>query len=157
MIIFALRNWSCVMKELRNSQRWLERLSVYNQALRRLSDVVALSSKRKLNEFERDSLIKRFEFTFEMGWKLMMSYEKENGIVQILGSRDVVRQAVSMALVDNGEAWMDMIDARNRTAHLYDEDAVVDIVDDIIYTYSPLLLELQSTMENIKNQLLCTD
>ena len=79
----------------------------------------------------------------------MMSYEKENGIGQILGSRDVVRHATALSLIDNGEAWMDMIDARNQTSHLYDEDTVNDIVDDIIHTYHPLFEELQKQMKDI--------
>ncbi len=60
-----------------------------------------------------------------MAWKLMMSYEKENGIVQIMGSKDVVRHAMAMTLIDNGEAWLDMIDARNKTAHVYDDEMAI--------------------------------
>ena len=44
---------------------------------------------------------------------------------------------------------MDMIDARNQTSHLYDEDTVNDIVDDIIHTYHPLFEELQKQMKDI--------
>lgn len=135
----------------------MERLTIFSHALGRLDEVVRINRQRVLNEFERDSLVKRFEFTFEMGWKLMMSYEKEEGIAQILGSRDVVRHAVSLTLIDNGEAWMDMIDARNQTAHLYDEEAVADVVDDIVHTFFPLLVELQQKMEYLKRLQQCTD
>lgn len=131
--------------------RWMERLSVFGKALDRLSDVVQISRQHPLNEFERDSLIKRFEFSYEMAWKLMMSYEKDNGVVQLLGSKDVVRQAVSMSLIDNGEAWMDMIDVRNRTSHVYDEEMAVDVTDDIIFTHYPLLMDLRDKMTAIAN------
>ncbi len=46
-----------------------------------MSAVVTLRRQRPLNEYENDSLIKRFEFTYEMAWKLLMSYEKDNGII----------------------------------------------------------------------------
>lgn len=108
--------------------------------------------QRGLNEFEKDSLIKRFEFTYEMAWKLMMSYEKENGIVQILGSKDVVRHALALSLINNGEAWLDMIDARNRTAHVYDDEMAADIVDEIVFTYYPLMVELRKRMEEIADE-----
>ena len=85
--------------------RWKERLMVFQNALNRLTEVVSLRNQRPLNEYECDSLIKRFEFTYEMAWKLMMSYEKENGVEQILGSKDVIRHANSMSLIENGEAW----------------------------------------------------
>ncbi len=132
--------------------RWKERLETFGSALVRLADVVALHHERKLSEYECDSLIKRFEFTYEMAWKLMVSFEKESGIEGILGSKDVVRHAQAMQLIDNGEAWMDMIDARNKTSHVYDEQMARDVIDEIINTYYPLLLELQNKMTSV-----CTD
>ena len=139
------------MQDSRKQPRWMERLIIFGKALDRLSDVVQMSRQHPLNEYERDSLIKRFEFSYEMAWKLMMSYEKDNGIVQLLGSKDVVRQAVSMSLIDNGEAWMDMIDVRKRTSHVYDEEMATDVTDDIIFTLFPLLMDLRDKMTAIAN------
>jgi nucleotidyltransferase substrate binding protein (TIGR01987 family) len=136
----------------KRTPRWIERLGTFQKALDRLTDIVNLQHQRALNEYERDSLIKRFEFTYEMAWKLMMSYEKENGVISISGSKDVVRHAYQMTLIENGEAWMDMIDTRNRTSHLYDEEMAADITDDIIHNYYPLLVELQTKMKQ-----LCTE
>lgn len=132
--------------------RWIERLVTFQKAMVKLSDVVSLYQQHSLNEYERDSLIKRFEFTYEMAWKLMMSYEKENGVTSILGSKDVVRHAYNMTLIENGEAWMDMIDTRNQTSHLYDEQMAADVTDEIIHNYYPLLVGLQTKMK-----LLCTE
>ena len=141
------------MAETGKQPRWAERLKTFSKALERLTAVIALSKQRRLNEFERDSLIKRFEFTHEMAWKLMMSFEKENAVIGMLGSKDVIRHAVAMGLIDNGEAWMYMIDARNQTSHIYDEDIATDIADNIINTFHPLLQELQNKMKQIE----CTD
>ena len=141
------------MTETVNRPRWTERLVVFGNALERLTVVVDLSRQRLLDEFERDSLIKRFEFTYEMGWKLMMSFEKENGVTGMLGSKDVVRHAVALGLIENGEAWMDMIDARNQTSHVYDEDTAAEVADSIIFTFHPLLLELHGKMKRIE----CSD
>ena len=136
--------------------KWYERLDIYKNAIDRLTEVVALNKQRSLNQFERDSLIKRFEFSYEMAWKLMMSYEKENGIFEILGSKDVIRQAFKLSLVNNGEAWLEMVETRNRTSHLYDEEMATDVMDEIIYTYYPLLTELRETMVQMMNKQ-CTD
>ena len=81
----------------------------------------------------------------------MMSYEKENGITGVLGSKDVIRQAFKLSLVNNGEAWLEMVDTRNRTSHLYDEEMAADVIDEIIYTYYPLLAELRDVMVQTAN------
>ena len=132
--------------------KWGERLSTYQNAIDRLTEVITLSRQHPLNQFERDSLVKRFEFSYEMAWKLMMSYEKDNGITEILGSKDVIRQAFRLSIVKNGEAWLEMVDARNRTSHLYDEAMATDAADEIIHTYYPLLVELRDVMAELANK-----
>ena len=133
--------------------KWLDRLNTFKNAIRRLAEVIDLSNERQLNQFEYDSLIKRFEFSFEMAWKLMMSYEKDNGVAELHGSKDVVRQAYRMSIITNGEAWLEMIDDRNKTSHLYDEEMASDVIDEIIHTYYPLFIELQNKMDEISNDL----
>ena len=131
--------------------RWIERLATFKNAIARLCEIIDVYKQRPLNSFENDSLIKRFEFTYEMAWKLMMSYEKENGITELMGSKDVVRRAFAMSLIDNGEAWLEMIDDRNKTSHLYDEEMAEDVIDDIVHTYYPLFLELRNKMDVLAN------
>lgn len=131
--------------------RWIERLTTFKNAIARLCEIVDIYKQRPLNSFENDSLIKRFEFTYEMAWKLMMSYEKENGITELMGSKDVVRRAFAMSLIENGETWLEMIDDRNKTSHLYDEEMAEDMIDDIVHTYFPLFLELRNKMDVLAN------
>ena len=78
-----------------------------------------------------------------------MSYETEAGILQILGSRDAVRHAMEMSLIENGEVWMDMIDSPNQTSHVYDEEMARDVMDEIINTYYPVMRVLQESMVEI--------
>lgn len=60
--------------------------------------------------------------------------------------------AFSMSLIDNGEAWLEMIDDRNKTSHLYDEEMATEVMDSIIHTYFPLFMELQNKMNEIANK-----
>lgn len=139
-------------EETRLEPRWIERLDVFNHAVSKLKQVLELRKEHELNEFERDSLVKRFEFTYEMAWKLLMSYEKSNGVTDIHGSKDVVRYASALSLIENGEAWMDMIDTRNLTSHIYDEEKVIDLVEEIILSHYPLLEELNKKMNELAKQ-----
>ena len=46
--------------------RWEQKLDSYGKALSRLAAIVNESKRRQLNEFEKDSVVQRFEFTHEM-------------------------------------------------------------------------------------------
>lgn len=104
-------------------------MSNYQKALHRLAEVVNVMSVRQLNDFEADGLIQRFEFTFELAWKLMKSYAEYQGVdKEITGSRDAIRWAFDSNLIVHSDIWMEMIKRRNDTSHTYDEDTAAEVV-----------------------------
>ena len=69
--------------------RWEQKLTSYHRALNRLAEIVNEMDKRQLNDFEADGLVQRFEFTFELAWKLIKSYAEFQGTdKEIMGSRE---------------------------------------------------------------------
>ena len=132
-----------------NIPRWEQRLDSYHKALTRLAEIVGASKKRALNEFERDGLVQRFEFTHELSWKLMKAYAEYQGFDGIGGSRDATRKAFEMSLISDGQSWMDMIKSRNETSHNYDGSMADDVVDSIINRFYPLLAEFYQKMNSL--------
>lgn len=132
-----------------NIPRWEQRLDSYHKALARLAEIVGASKKRALNEFERDGLVQRFEFTHELSWKLMKAYAEYQGFDGIGGSRDATRKAFEMGLISDGQSWMDMIKSRNETSHNYDGSMADDVVDSIINRFYPLLADFYQKMNSL--------
>ena len=132
-----------------NIPRWEQRLDSYHKELARLAEIVGASKKRALNEFERDGLVQRFEFTHELSWKLMKAYAEYQGFDGIGGSRDATRKAFEMSLISDGQSWMDMIKSRNETSHNYDGSMADDVVDSIINRFYPLLAEFYQKMNSL--------
>lgn len=132
-----------------NIPRWEQRLDSYHKALARLADIVGASKKRALNEFERDGLVQRFEFTHELSWKLMKAYAEYQGFDGIGDSRDATRKAFEMSLISDGQSWMDMIKSRNETSHNYDGSMADDVVDSIINRFYPLLADFYQKMNSL--------
>ena len=132
-----------------NIPRWEQRLDSYHKALARLAEIVGASKKRALNEFERDGLVQRFEFTHELSWKLMKANAEYQGFDGIGVSRDATRKAFEMSLISDGQSWMDMIKSRNETSHNYDGSMADDVVDSIINRFYPLLAEFYQKMNSL--------
>lgn len=132
-----------------NIPRWEQRLDSYHKALARLAEIVGASKNRALNEFERDGLVQRFEFTHELSWKLMKAYAEYQGFDGIGGSRDATRKAFEMSLISDGQSWMDMIKSRNETSHNYDGSMADDVVDSIINRFYPLLADFYQKMNSL--------
>lgn len=122
--------------------RWVQRLSTFGKALSRLTEVVDLYHGRSLSNLEKDGLIQRFEYTLEAAWKLLKNYAEYQNGEQVMGSGDAIRKAFAMGIIENVNPWFDMVESRNLTSHVYDEDTEADIIDKIITTYYPILQDL---------------
>ena len=128
------------------TERWRQRLATFGKALVRMDEVVTLWHSRKLSDLERDGMILRFEYTQELAWKLLKNYIEYQGEAQMGGSRDTIRQAFRLGLIENSEPWFDMLESRNLTSHVYDEETEMTVIERIVDTYYPTLSLLHAEM-----------
>ena len=131
--------------------RWIQRFSNYRKSLAQLNKAVFIvSSQWENNDDDKDKLmeeglIQRFEYTHELAWKVMKDYLEYQGVNDIVGSRDAIRQTLQVGIISD-ERWMDSIRDRNLTSHNYDDDTAQSIVANIINIYYPLFEDYEQVM-----------
>lgn len=132
--------------------RWKQRLANYQRALARLQSAVELHQTRTLSELEQQGLIQAFEFTHELAWKVMKDYLRSLGNDSVIASRDSTRAAFAAELIQDGEAWMDMILGRNLSSHTYNLDIANALVEKIVRVYAALFVAFETKMLEIQNR-----
>lgn len=130
--------------------RWQQRFSNYRKALARLTQAVEIMQQRETagNELEallQEGLIQRFEYTHELAWKVMKDYAEYQGYTDIRGSRDAIRKALEMGLIDD-RRWMESIEDCNLTSHNYDDETAEEIYESIVHVYHPLFCRFEAAM-----------
>ena len=126
--------------------RWNQRFSNYRKALNTLSE---LQPKYKtLSPLEQDGLLQRFEYTFELAWKVMQDYLLDSGYKGLRGPRNVIKQMGQDDLL-NPFIWEEMMQARNQLPHIYDDEKSRTLFDSIINNYIPALQEFEKKMSAI--------
>ncbi|HEY3780398.1 MAG TPA: HI0074 family nucleotidyltransferase substrate-binding subunit [Fimbriimonadaceae bacterium] len=75
------------------------------------------------DQFVRDSVIKRFEFSYELSWKFLKRFiEQEIVDSHDLSTRkELFRRGVHHKLIEGFDDWVAYHDARNQTSHTYNE------------------------------------
>jgi len=131
-------------------KRWIQRLDNYERAVAVLNRILSLGRERELSEAERMGLIQSFEFSFELAWKLMKDFLESKGSNAIFGSKDAIRQAFSLGIIENGQTWMDMLDSRNESSHAYDERIADKVVSNVSLSYLDEFKKLLAAMERLK-------
>ncbi len=124
-------------------KRFEERKEDLKKATNKLNEAL----RGDASDLEIDGILHRFEFTFELAWKTMKDCLEEQGIVGKIGSpREIIKEAFSAGLIDNGEVWMDMMLSRNELSHLYDEETSREIYDNIKEIY---ILEINKLIQKL--------
>ena len=120
----------------------------YENSIKGLNKLLELQNEKTVeSDVFRDALIQRFEFTFEMIWKLLKAYMEEQGIQDINAPKSVLKEAYAQNLIDNENVWISMLKDRNLTSHIYSEAVAVRISKDIIGSYIPLIEKVLKMLE----------
>jgi nucleotidyltransferase substrate binding protein (TIGR01987 family) len=127
------------------TRRWTERLEQFSKALSTLERAFAIADERheELSELERDGVIQRFEFTVELAWKTLQDLLAERGYADVKGPKAVLKQSFQDGIITDGHRWIQMIDSRNESTHLYDEERSEQIFHAIATEYIQLLRSLR--------------
>ena len=120
--------------------RWIQRFDNFKRAFARLNEAAALTKQRELSDLERQGLIQAFEFTHELAWNTLKDFLTSRGAsTKLYGSRDATRAAFAVELIEDGEAWMKMIEHRNESSHTYNDDVAAKIMAAVLTRYVPVL------------------
>lgn len=130
-----------------NRERVNEIYQDYEKAVQRLKE--ALDKDSSEDSVYVDGTIQRFEFTFELAWKLAKAILGYQGI-EAPAPRTAIKEAFRTKLIADGDGWIDMLGDRNKTAHLYDESEAVKIYNKIKEKHFKLLLDFKNDFEKIK-------
>ncbi len=89
-------------------------------------------SQRTLDDEElRDAVILRFEYTYELCWKMLKRQLEEESphpsAVDALSFRDLLREGAEKGMIRCVEDWFIYREQRNITAHTYDENKAISV------------------------------
>ncbi|MEA1937537.1 MAG: HI0074 family nucleotidyltransferase substrate-binding subunit [Pseudomonadota bacterium] len=108
-------------------------LSPLENAIVSLEDAIRIMNRGSVDtpsEFLRDSVIQRFEYTYELAWKFMKRWLSENlgpSYVDGVPRRELFRLAAENRLIGPTPPWMGYHKARDEASHAYNEIIAADV------------------------------
>jgi len=97
-----------------------------------------------------DLIVKRFEFTYEMSWKALKRYLEFLGF-EVKNPRQTFKESYSQQIIDDENIWLDMIEQRNLSSHIYDELEISEILDkkeNYLKAFQKLKIQLELGLTN---------
>ena len=118
-------------------------------AFRQLKDALIKlreGAEKAEDELDKDGVIQRFEFTFELLWKALKIFLEDSGI-EAKTPKESLKQAFRIGWLREDTVFLDMLKDRNMTSHIYDKETSEEIFERIKATY---LLAMEGVLERLK-------
>lgn len=128
-------------QELKNA---IESLKIASSLLS--ESIVNAPKNTELHKALRDACIQRFEFCVELSWKTAI---RALGL-EIKSPNIAIRDMARNDLIDDTQEWFDLLVARNKTSHTYDENIakeVYTIASNAIPLFEDLLKKLEGLLK----------
>jgi len=141
-----------VLYSASKKQRFEDGLYNFRKAFEKFSKAVVGKDEyytQGFGDIYLDLIVKRFEFTYEMSWKAIKRYLDYVGI-GCTGPRMCFKEALTQGVIEQGDIWIDMIEQRNLSSHIYDEDEIKEILEKIVDykdAFAGLLLKLEERLQ----------
>jgi nucleotidyltransferase substrate binding protein (TIGR01987 family) len=126
--------------------RWKQRFQNFKKAYSQLT--IAVEQYPDLNDMEKEGMVQRIEYTFELAWKTMKDY-LDSQQVDATFPGDVIKSAFQYEIIRDGEVWMDMLERRNEMSHTYNEAYFQNVVKLISGTYYQAISQVISYLEDL--------
>lgn len=126
------------------NERIVLKFMEYQKAVGKLK--VAIAKNPELDDLYLDGTIQRFEFAYELAWKLMKDYLIYEGIASS-SPRSCIREGFKLGLIQEPEKWLDMLEKRNLSSHTYNEMTANEIYQLIRDVYIHLFTALELVMQ----------
>ena len=130
------------------SDRFNQALTAFTKARARLHEVL----QQDENEFMRDAVIQRFEFTFETAWKAAYRWLRDRGEPVNESAHSVLPRALANGLILDAAGWDELRLRRNQTSHTYDESLALDVSAFVRARAPALFDELLQQLRNRANE-----
>lgn len=125
---------------------------VNKYSIKKLEDAFeSLSQGAKIakDELSKDGVIQRFEFTFELLWKALKIYLEKEGI-NVKTPKESLKETFRLELIKNEKVFLNMLEDRNKTVHIYNKSESEKIFERIKTEYidaiGKLIKELKGSL-----------
>jgi nucleotidyltransferase substrate binding protein (TIGR01987 family) len=134
--------------------RWKQRFQNFRKAFGLLREALEDKNLDEYSDLEREGIIQRFEYTFELVWKTFKDYLEFSDITLTEATpRKVIKECAATNIFGEAgivpEVFMDMMLERNALSHTYDFERFNQAVVGIKEQY---LSELEKAYQFFKNK-----
>jgi nucleotidyltransferase substrate binding protein (TIGR01987 family) len=109
------------------------------RAIQKLEDALKIPKERELVV---EGTIQRFEVVVELTWKTLKRALEYEGLHHVKSPRESLKEAFKLGWLHDEDVWLDILDQRNTTSHVYLSEELAENNYDDIKTITPVIRQV---------------
>lgn len=114
----------------------------YSSAVERFEE----SLQAEKSDMARDSAIMRFEFSFDLSWKIIKAFLEEDRGIKCVSPVGCFKEAYHQGIIGYDDVWIKMVKDRNFVVHTYKEEKAEELFSKLP-GYLKLFKELEKKLK----------
>ncbi|MDQ6955484.1 MAG: nucleotidyltransferase substrate binding protein [Mariprofundaceae bacterium] len=129
-------------------------LTPLQKALKSLLFAIERTEREAEDDMLRDSVIQRFEYTYELCWKMLKRRLEMDApsaeAIDAMSYREMIREGAERGLIDEPVVWFDYRQKRNLTTHTYNANVAQEVYQSAV-AFANHAQKLLSALEQRNN------
>lgn len=123
----------------------IKKFDVFDKCL----SILLAAEKESDDKIYRMGIIGQFNLTFELSWKALRESLLIHGVTKAsTGSpREILKAGYEFHFLDDEKIWLDMLQRRNQSIHIYDEDIAAELINLIFDKYIAAFVNLRDELK----------
>ncbi len=127
---------------MNNEDRWKQRFQNFEKSFKVFCRRQEEYEQNQDNEAYQMSLVQSYKILIELSWKTLKDYLENSGYSQLGTPKKVLRQAFQAEIISNAEEWLEALNKRNKTSHIYHPEILKEVLTFINATYFAIVRDL---------------
>ena len=133
---------------MNNEIRWRQRFENFEKSFDLFCRRQKEYEENPKGEAYQMSFIQSYEILAELSWKMLKDYLENLGYDKLAAPKPIIRQAFQAEIIKEPELWMEALNKRNQTSHIYNPKILKDVLDFINKTFYKIVRDLYYELKN---------
>ena len=135
---------------MNNEKRWKQRFENFEKSFQVFCRRQKEYEKNPSSEACQMSFVKSYSITVELAQNTLKDFLENSGYTSLYTPKNIIRQAFQSKIITNAEDWMEALNKRNKTTHIYNLEILKELLDFMNKTYFSILRDLYHNLKKEK-------
>ena len=137
---------------MNNEKRWRQRFENFEKSFELFCRRQKEYEENLKGEVYQMAFVQSYEILTELSWKTLKDYLENMGYDKLAAPKQIIRQAFQAEIIREPDLWMEALERRNQTSHIYNPKILESVLKFINERFYKIVRDLYYELKKEKDK-----